>query len=75
MLDRVSEAQGVCIKASNTWLKGSKCLVSSVLIETCNGSIDKTYLGQKHLSALLLGSLQFLSSKNGDRVKELSRPD
>ena len=75
MLDRVSEAQGVCVKASNIWLKGSKCLASSVLIKTCNGSIGKTCLGQKHLSALLLGSLQCLSSKNGDRVKELSRPD
>ena len=51
MLGRVSEAQGVCIKASNTWLKELKSLVSSVLRETRNGSRNKTLLGQVRLSA------------------------
>ena len=54
MLGRASEAQGVCVKASNTWLKALKSLGSLVLLETFNGSRNKTLFGQVRLSAWCL---------------------
>lgn len=54
MLGRAIEAQGVCVKASNTWLKVLKSLVSLVLLETLDGSFSETLLGQMRLSAWCL---------------------